>query len=230
MGTKVLSRRAGTLSGNGEQRRGDDPYRGESAPDAAGEVTGLLAQASDGDHEALERVFTLLYPELRRLAAARLRSLPSSGTLTPTVVVHDAYLRFVGAAKLRIGDRGHFFAIAGRAMRQILVDHARRHGSAKRGGELRRVTMPMTVVGGSYGTAGEILDLDQALDELAQINERALRVVELRFFAGCSADEAAEMMGISLRTANREWQKARAFLHARLQEYAATGGDRPEAR
>lgn len=194
----------------------------EEQSSSAGEVTGWLAEARKGDDAALERVFSVLYPELRRLAAARLRSMPPSSTLTPTVVVHDAYLRFVGAAQLRLEDRGHFFAVAGRAMRQILVDHARRAGSSKRGGELHRVTLPVALPSTEAGSAAEILDLDEALHELARVNERALRVVELRFFAGCSAEEAAEMMDISLRTANREWQKARAFLHARLEGRSRT--------
>lgn len=151
--------------------------------------------------------------------------MPSSGTLTPTVLVHDAYLRFIGAKKLNLVDRSHFFALAARAMRQILVDRARKVSSSKRGGELQRVTLPRGVAQKPLESAAEILDLDRALVDLAEINDRALKVVELRFFAGCSAEEAAEMLGVSLRTANREWQKARAFLHARL---ASNSEARPE--
>ena len=182
------------------------------------EVTRLLGKVCDGDEVALKAVFTMLYPELRRLASSRLKKTPSSGTVTPTVLVHEAYLKFVGAAQLDVQHRSHFFAVAARAMRQVLMDYARRINSEKRGGELQRVTLRDDLTKSAVRSAAEILDLDRGLDELAKVSERALKVVELRFFAGRSAAETADLLDISLRTTNREWQKARTFLESRLTE------------
>ena len=184
------------------------------------EITELLQSARQGEKASLEAVFDRLYPELKQVAAARLRSLPAGATVSPTVLVHEVYMRLVGSRRLELKDRHHFFACAARAMRQILVDHARRASADKRGGDLDRVTLDEGS-GSDAPLALEILDLDRALASLERVNPRGRAVVDLRFFAGLTAPEAAELLGLSLRTANREWRRARAFLYAQLQEGSA---------
>lgn len=186
------------------------------------EITALLGEARNGDGAALERIFQRLYPELRRLASSRLRALPHGATLTPTVLVHEAYLRFAEADRMDLEGRSHFFSCAARAMRHIIIDQYRAARAAKRGGEQRRVTLP-TGLGIEARPTENLLDLEQALQRLGEVNERALQVVELRFFAGLTAEEAAEVMNVSLRTANREWRRARAFLYSRLHAAPPTG-------
>lgn len=181
------------------------------------EITALLGDVRDGDRAALESIFQRLYPELRRLASSRLRGLPSGATLTPTVLVHEAFLRFAEAERVDLASRAHFFSCAARAMRHIVIDQYRASRAQKRGGEHRRVTLPAGL-GIAADDADDLLDLDRALHGLAEINARALQVVELRFFAGLTAEEAAEILGVSLRTANREWRRARAYLYSRLQD------------
>jgi RNA polymerase sigma factor (TIGR02999 family) len=136
-------------------------------------------------------------------------------TLSPTELVHEAFVRLVGARRLELADRRHFFACAARSMRMIIIDHARRSSAKKRGGEAVRVTwtegLPVPEQAGR-----EVLDLGRALDELDQVNPRAREVVDLRFFAGLTAAQTAELMDVSVRTVNREWEKARAFLYARM--------------
>jgi len=179
------------------------------------DITTMLGAARAGDRKAIQVVFETVYPELKRLAAVRLRASAGAPTLSPTELVHEAFLKLVGAHRLELEDRRNFFACAARAMRLIVIDHARRSSAAKRGGDAIRVTwseeLPTpTTIGPRW------LDLDRALDELAEINERAREVVDLRFFAGLTAAETAELMELSLRTVNREWQKARSFLYARM--------------
>lgn len=141
----------------------------------------------------------------------RLAAFKPSATITPTVLVHEAYVRLIGSGDLELNDRRHFYACAVRAMRFILVDHARRSNADKRGGELNQVTwtddldLPVFPV-------EDVLDLNRALEELAAINSRAREIVDLRFFAGLTAQETADLMDLSLRTVHREWEKARAFL------------------
>jgi RNA polymerase sigma factor (TIGR02999 family) len=183
---------------------------------ASTEITALLGKVRDGDAAAIQRVFEAVYPELKRLAAARMRAAAGDPSLSPTELVHEAFLRLVGAHRLELEDRRHFFACAARAMRLIVIDHARRSSAQKRGGELVRITwneeLPLA------GTLGpQVLDLDRALDELAEVNPRGREVVDFRFFAGLTAAETAELMELSLRTVNREWQKARSFLYAWMQ-------------
>ena len=177
------------------------------------EITELLGSAREGDPAALERIFEMVYPELRRLAMSRLSR--DHATLTPTELVHDTFLRLIGAQRLELEDRRHFFACAARAMRLIVIDRARRVAASKRGGEALRVTWSEDLPQGA-GDASSMLDLDRALDHLQGVNPRAHEVVNLRFFAGLTAPETAELLGLSLRTVNREWQKARAFLYAQM--------------
>jgi RNA polymerase sigma-70 factor, ECF subfamily len=186
-------------------------------------VTDLLALASAGDRAALDRAFPLVYEELRRLARRQLRAQDAGHTLSTTALVHEAYLRLLGAVERPRGedaarweDRRHFFAIAATAMRRILVDHSRRLRAGKRGAAPARV--PIESVDGlaNDDRADFLLALDDALERLAAIDERQARVVECRFFGGYSEEETAATLGIGLRTAKRDWAKARAWLYATL--------------
>ena len=181
-----------------------------------GEVTQLLAEARAGDPAKLEAVFVALYPELKRLASRR--SGGEGHDLTTTALVHETYLKLIGARHLDLQDRRHFFACAGRAMRHILVDHARAASSDKRGGGVAAVELPPEVAGGA--AAADWVDLDRALDELEEVLPELRELVELRFFAGLTREEIAELLGCSERTVQRDWQRARAFLYARLESGA----------
>lgn len=176
------------------------------------EVTQLLTPA-DGEPD-LKAVFDRLYPELKRLAQARLQSMSGGKTLTPTVLVHEAYDRLINAANLDLTGRRHFFATASKCMRHIIVDHLRSGSSLKRGGDQIAVTLTENIAAAS--DMPRLLDLDKALDELDQINPVQRELVELRFFAGLPMVEIAELLDMSSRTAWREWNKARAFLHTRI--------------
>jgi len=151
---------------------------------------------------------------LRRLAASQLFGSHNVGAVTPTVLVHDVFVRMVGAHHLDLVSRHHFFASAAQAMRHILVDRARRASAEKRGGRDRRVTFTEGLAGEFRGAAW--LDLDRALGELEQVDSRAHRIVELRFFAGLSVEDTAALLEISTTTLHRDWQRARAFLNARM--------------
>ena len=175
------------------------------------EVTALLKEWAAGDRAALERLMPLVYEELRRLAASQLRAERRNHTLQPTALVHEAYMRLIGQRSVSWANRAHFFGIASRMMRRILVDHARRRGRNKRS--------PGTVyldLGNSETVVAdrtpELLALDDALTQLEKLDPQQARVVELRFFAGLSVEETAEVAGISTATVKREWATARAFL------------------
>ena len=183
-----------------------------TGPAASAEITQLLRQAESGDPASLAAVFQSLYPELRQLAASRLRG--SQHTITPTVLVNEFYLRFSGGAPLSLESRRHFFAAAAKAMRWIVVDQARRRNAEKRGGGLVEVTLTERLCGGSQDD--EVLALHDALEALDQISPRRREVVELRYFIGLEFAEVAMLLDCSERTAKREWAQARAFLHALL--------------
>lgn len=178
------------------------------------DITRLLEAWQGGDVEAAERLFPLIADELKVLARRQLAR-GASDMLQTTAVVHEAYIKLVDSSRLRFADRGHFYAVASRAMRQILVDYARRRAARKRGGDLVRVDldearMPIEE------RAAEILAIDQALTRLERLDARLVRVVEMRFFTGLSVDETAEALASSRTTVNRDWQKARAFLYREL--------------
>jgi RNA polymerase sigma factor (TIGR02999 family) len=178
-------------------------------------ITDLLLQASSGDGAAMERLFPLVYEELRRVAHRALRRENPGHTLGTTGLVHEAYLRLVDQTRVEWRNRSHFYAIAAQAMRRILVDYARRHRRAKRGGEQRRVTLDEGTV--SLDERSEnLIALDEALDRLAALNPRLSRVVECRFFAGLTAEEIAEATGVTVRTVKRDWAKARGWLYEEL--------------
>ena len=201
--------RAGSDRGVGGVRT----MQAEGAGPAAGaEITQLLRQAESGDAASLAMVFQSLYPELRQLAASRLRG--SQHTTTPTVLVNEFYLRFTGGAPLSLGSRRHFFAAAAKAMRWIVVDQARRRQADKRGGGQAAITLSERLFASSPDE--EVLALHEGLEALQELNPRRREVVELRYFVGLEFSEVAELLGCSERTAKREWAQARAFLHALL--------------
>jgi RNA polymerase sigma factor (TIGR02999 family) len=184
--------------------KGDEP---------SGAATALLLKWRAGDKTALDRLMPVVYADLRRVARARLKG-DSEHSLQPTALVHEVYMRLVDLNRMTINDRVHFFALAARLMRQILVDHARRRHADKRGGAaaISRVDnepqAPLAIV--------DVLDLDAALEELTTFDERASRVVELKFFAGLNTEETAAAMDVSAATVERDWAVAKAWLLKRL--------------
>jgi RNA polymerase sigma factor (TIGR02999 family) len=179
------------------------------------QVTDLLVDWRAGNAEALERLVPLIYDELRRVARAQLRHEQRGHSLQATALVHEVYFRLVKVRQMTIEGRAHFLALAARLMRQILVDHARRKRSAKRGGDVPLVTLDeATGVAGPSGV--DILALDRALDEMGEFDARQRDLVELKFFAGLTIDEAATALGVSAATVEREWAIAKAWLFQRL--------------
>jgi RNA polymerase sigma factor (TIGR02999 family) len=179
------------------------------------EFTAALRRASEGDRSALDQVFPLVYAELRRQAAGHLRDERPGHTLQPTALAHEAYLRLVGRGDYPWQNRAHFMAVAARAMRAILVDHARRRNAVKRGGGRAPASID-TFVEMEGGAAVRFDDLDQALQDLARLSERQARVVELRYFGGLTIEEAAEVLDVSAMTVKRDWATARAWLYREL--------------
>jgi RNA polymerase sigma-70 factor, ECF subfamily len=167
---------------------------------------------------ACDELIALLYDDLRRLASKLLRGERRGHTLSPTDLVHEAYTRLIDQTRVDWRGRTHFFAIAAQAMRRILVDHARRQGRIRRGGEWKRVTFEAGVTDkASEGLeAAEVLALDSALTKLAAIDAREAQVVELRFFVGLSNEEIAEFLGVSTRSVTRDWLHARSWLRREL--------------
>ena len=176
------------------------------------EVTRILSAIEQGDPSAAEQILPLVYDELRQLAAQKLAHEQPGQTLQATALVHEAYLRLVGhGSELHWDGRGHFFAAAAEAMRRILVDQARRRQAAKRGGLQKRVDMPESGLAAPMPD-DELLALHEALEQLASIDSAAADLVRLRFFAGLKTTEAAEALGISVRSAHDLWAYARSWL------------------
>jgi RNA polymerase sigma-70 factor (ECF subfamily) len=184
---------------------------------AADQVTRLLLAWTNGEETALEQLMPLLYEELRRMAESYLRREPSGLTLQPTALVHEAYLRLVAQHLPDWQNRSHFFGVASQLMRQILVDRARVRRAAKRGGDVRKVSLEDTV---SFAPkhSRELLALDDALNDLAQIDPRKCRVIELRFFGGLDIDETARVLNISSATVGRELRVAKAWLYREMKK------------
>ena len=181
----------------------------------AGEITRLLKAHSAGDSQAFDRLVPLVYDRLRALARRQLSRQRPGQTLSPTGLVHEVYLQLVRETGIEWRDRGHFFAISARAMRRILVDYARRRGARKRGGGQPALSLDPDAVAVEQ-QADVVLAVDGALDRLAEFNERLARLVECRYFASMTADETAEALGISVRTVERDWPRARAWLQKEL--------------
>lgn len=181
-----------------------------------GGVTAILREAREGDRDALDRLFPLVYGELRRMAHYQLSGQPSGRTLTTTVLIHEAYLRLVDQKEARFEDRAHFLGYASRVMRAVLVDYARARSTQKRGGGLRPVPLDVAELSVSE-QVDLVLAVDEALQRLARLDDRQATIVECRFFGGMSEEETAEMLGISARTVRRDWTKARAWLQLELE-------------
>lgn len=181
-----------------------------------GTITRLLRGVSAGEAAAAEELLPLVYDELRALAARRLGGERPGHTLSPTALVHEAWLRLAHDESFAPDDRRQFFAVAARRMRQVLVDHARRRNAERRGGEMERVTLSaLDAEGGETGGIDSVA-LDQALTQLEALDARKARVVELRYFAGLEMAEIAEVLGISRATAQRDWEVARTILYRAL--------------
>ena len=193
-------------------------------PEPRDDVTRLLSALAAGDQAAVSPLFAIVYDELRRVAAAALRRERPDHTLQPTALVHEAYLRLASEPDERWQSREHFLAVAARAMRRVLVDHARGHNAQKRGrGE--PVLSLEDIDAAAPGVAREIdfLALDTALTRLASFDPRQAQLVELRFFGGLTVEEAARVAGVSPRTVKREWQVARAWLRREMSRIAGEG-------
>ena len=180
-----------------------------------GAVTDLLRAWSQGDQGAGEALFPLVYADLRRRASRYLRGERQGHTLEPTALVHETYLRLVDQRKVTWQNRAQFFGVAAQMMRRILVDHARSRHAARRGGTWCRVDLEE----GSLAAADvDVADLETALDELSALDARQARIVEVRFFGGLTIEEAAEALGLSVKTVKNDWRLARAFLHSRIEK------------
>ena len=185
------------------------------------DITDLLLQGGDGDQAVVERIFPLVYDELRRLAHRQLRGEPEGKTMGTTALVHEAYLKLVDQTRSSWNSRAHFLAVASIAMRRIVVDHARQHRSVKRGGLLRRV--PLESVDLAVEERADLLvALDDALSRLAALDPRQARVVECRFFGGMTEEDTAAALGVGLRTVTRDWAKARSWLYQEIYPDAVT--------
>ncbi len=180
----------------------------------ATEITQLLNAWCEGDQDALELLAPLVESELRRLARAYLGKEAAGHPLQPTALVNEAYLRLIEWNNVSWQNRAHFYAVAAKVMRRVLVNQALARRRQKRGGEA--VLVSLTHAGAMPDRSADVIALDEALKSLAQLDERKSRVVELRFFAGLNADETAEILGISARTVHREWDLARAWLFREL--------------
>ncbi len=181
------------------------------------DVTGLLLSWRQGDAQALDRLIPLVYDELRRVARRHLQREQHGHALQATALVHEVYLRLVDVDRLTLKNRTHFFAVAAKLMRQILVDYARRQHADKRGGGVTMVSLD-GVSPAAQPPSVDVLALDQALEALSELDERQAHVVELRYFAGLGINEVAEALGISTATVEREWALAKAWLHRRLSD------------
>jgi RNA polymerase sigma factor (TIGR02999 family) len=187
------------------------PSENRSSGADSGQITRLLSAVRDGDQAALDLVFNMVYGELHSAARRQLARARPGQTLNTTALVHEAYLKLVGAAHADWTDRGHFLAVAAKAMRQIIIDYARWASRKKRGGGIHRMTLDGIDVADEQ-RASELVELDAALTRLESFSDRLARVVELRFFAGLSVEETGAALGAPPHQIKREWRKARAFL------------------
>lgn len=194
--------------------------------DPAGDITVLLRASASGDPRDGERLMGAIYEDLRRLAASQLRSERAGHTLHPTALVHEAYIRLVNQRTAEWSDRVHFFSIASRIIRRILIDHARERRAQKRGGGRRPTPIDGLEVASPIRDP-DLIALDEALHDLASIDERQARIVELRYFGGLTIPEIAAALSIGARTVDREWQTARAWLFDRLSGSESEAADAP---
>src|SRR5215831_7085684 len=179
------------------------------------DVTALLGELTKGNPDAGPKLIPLVYGELRRLADSYMRRERTGHTLQTTALVHEAYLKLLGQRSVDWQNRAHFFGIAAQVMRRILIDHARGHVRDKRGGGREAVPLDEALVFSPERSA-DFLELDSALERLAELDPRQAKIVELRFFGGLTVEEAAEVLGISPKTVKRDWSVAKAWLHGEL--------------
>lgn len=187
--------------------------------DAPRDVESILAECRGSDAEAVDRLLPLVYDELRRIAHRQLRAERTDHTLSTTALVHEVYVKLVDQTHVQWADRAHFFAIASRAMRRILVDYARKRGTAKRGAGVQPVALE-DAVSMTEERAGTLLAVDEALTRLAELDERLGRVVECRFFGGLTEEETAAALRVTARTVRRDWVKAKGWLYQELHDVA----------
>lgn len=181
-----------------------------------GEITALLQRAGAGERGALDEIFELLYPELRRLAHTRLAGHVRDSAMDTSVLVHECYLKLVGGRQLTPQDRAHFLGYAAHAMRSVIVGTVSAARRDRRGGDAVHVTMSTSLLEGVAAAEDDILDVDAALADLARLDERLARVVEMRYFGGLSEIEIAAALGVTDRTVRRDWEKARLLLATAL--------------
>jgi len=186
-------------------------------PISSEQITLWLTNWQQGDEVVAERLFAVLYPQLKQIAARFLRNERDDHTLEPNALVNELYVRLLGSVPVAFKDRVHFFAIAAQTMRRILVDYARARVADKRGGDKQRVSLSVVDGWNPVSYDQDLLDLDRALAKLEKADARAARVVELRFFGGLQEDEVAEVLKVSAITVKRDWKVARAWLMGRLQ-------------
>ncbi len=175
-------------------------------------LTDLIQRAQGGDEEALRRVFDRTYQDLRRMARGRLNHSARGTLLDTTSLVHESFLRFANAGELQLRDRVHFFRYAAHVMRSVIVDLARARLAERRGGGAERATLDTSVADAAISGEEEVIRVHEALEELGALDERLSRVVELRYFAGLTETEIAEILGVTDRTVRRDWEKARLLL------------------
>ena len=183
---------------------------GSAPPDAP--ITLLIEAANAGDADALNRVFAALYPELHNLARSRLRRTQPLTLLDTTALLHESYLRLVKLGQLKVESRAHFLAYAARTMRSIVVDFARSRLAERRGGGAQEVSLDTEIAAGVHTPEEEIVRVHDALNDLAQVDERLVRVVEMRYFGGLTEEEIGTALGVTERTVRRDWEKARLLL------------------
>ena len=178
-------------------------------------VTDLLIKLSNGKREVVDELLPIIYDELKRIAANYLRRERSDHTLQPTALVNEAYMKMIDITQVSWQNKAHFIGVAANQMRRILVDHARQHNAQKRGGEFHIMTLNEEIDKADEQSA-ELIALDDALTELAKMDQMKAKIVELRYFGGLSTDETAEVLGVSAITVKRHWKMAKAWLYGQL--------------
>jgi RNA polymerase sigma factor (TIGR02999 family) len=188
--------------------------RPKPARETREQITDLLLQVREGNPDAMDRLFQAVYQELRGIASHQLRNERPGHTLGTTGLVHETYLKLADQTRVQWQDRAHFYRVAAGAMRRILVDYARRHRAQRRGGDLHRVTLDEEATAAERGET--LLALDEALERLGGLNTRLSQVVECRYFGGLTEEETAEALGVTARTVQRDWAKARGWLYLEM--------------
>lgn len=179
-------------------------------------ITTLIHSAEGNDPAAMNQLFATLYEDLRQLARSKLRRVGPLTALDTTGLVHESYLKFLKAGDLKIEDRPHFLGYASRVMRSIIVDLVRQRLADRNGGGVANVTLNTSIAESAHKRDDEVILVNDALEELGEIDKRLVKVVEMRYFAGLSEQEIADTLGLSVRTVERDWEKARLFLHRAL--------------